>query len=584
MQGLRFEVSGWSAPWFFLCACIFGFSWLNTYVYLPWTDFAKDAYIGFCFLVIGGIGFWKLSNHALSLTYPVLACLGLAFAVAVQFAFGYFSYGEHAVWAIAALVGCAFVSLLSTHIRSMNFGKSLAALISTAVILAALVHLGVAVAQRFRLMPYDDINFPGLFMLQARYPMRPGGNFGQPNLLATFMIWALLASAWMESKKHIGRTCLALLSCLFCFGNALTQSRVGALSMAIVVLLSWYVSRSVGKKFPLRIWTIACFLSYLFFSAALAAHAYLSDADGLRRILFSDSIREIIYSSYFQASLMKPWLGWGMTHLVEVQWTVWPIGLGNGVLYLHAHNILLDLALWVGWPITLILLFGLGWCAWRRLNQIEDAASWCAFTTVAVLFVHACFELPHMLAYFFLPAAWWVGLLSSPLKSANHDNGYLRLFANLKLRGVWCVAVTICAGIYLALFVWEYQRVEPEFWRIRLEHAKIGKPQTPTLPPTLLLTPLADRIRLQAIRCEPDMSQTVTAQLARNTRAFPSLHSIYLTACSFALSGQPNEAQIWMLRMNRIASPEQVAHFAREWEIQRKLFPTVSTKPWLALH
>lgn len=580
LLNLAFRVPGWSAWWFFLAAIVLAWSWFNPYVFLPWSDFSKDSYIALCFIALGLVWFWRFSRQSFHVSHAAWGCAGLICIVTIQYGLGYFAYGEHALWAIAALSGCALICILAAKLSQSNTGHSLTALLCIAVILAALLHLGVAIAQRFGWMPYDDINLPGLLMAQAKNPMRPGGNFGQPNLFATFMLWALLASGWMFSQRHLGRVSLYAMSMLFCSGVAMSQSRVAVVSLMVLLVLSLLSVRRLHEGRELFRWILGCLAFYALSTGALIWHTQWTDTQGLRSEVFSDPVRAIIYSSYFQASLLKPWLGWGMTHLVQVQWTVWPYGAGSGILFLHAHNIVLDLALWVGWPTTLVLVIWLGWRAWRRLFTIEDLSSWCAYATVAVLFTHACFELPHMLAFFFLPAAWWVGVLSHRAQSGDTINRASAFFQRIKFFGAWGFAASAGLAIYLAVMIWEYHRIEPEFWRIRFEDAKIGKPQPHDLPSTLLLTPLADRILLQDIRCKPGMSLASLAQLERSTMGFPSLYSMYLTACAFGMAGLTEQAQTWMLRFNRIARPEQVEHYAKEWDKLRRTAANVPTLPW----
>lgn len=578
-----FSVEGWSAPWFLMVALILAWSWFNPYVYLPWTDFAKDSHAAFCFVLIGVFWYWRLRKQSFHIPTLAHACALVAFAVVLQYLFGFYAYTEHAMWAIAALTACGLVCILSAHLASTPAGYGLTTLLCMAVVFAALLNLGVGIAQRFGLMPYDDINLPGLLMASTRDPMRPGGNFGQPNIFATFMIWALLASGWLFSRQHIGRmTCLAL-SCLFCFGMALTQSRMVAVSLMVLLLLSWLGTRSLASRKDLRHWMLSSVLIYVMCVAALIAQAQWMDDTGLRSAVFSDPVRKIIYSSYFEASLLKPWLGWGMTHLAEAQWTVWPSGEGQGILYLHAHNIALDFALWVGWPLTFLLIIWLGWRALVRLNAIDDVASWCAFAAVAALFTHASFELPHTMAFFFLPAAWWIGTLSNRANINNQAQHKGLLLPSFKMQGVVGFAASAFFCIYLAVMVWEYHRIEPEFWRIRFENAKIGPPQPSDLPSTWILTPLADRITLQETKCSPHITDAQIAQLERSTRGFPSLPSVYLTACALGLTGKSAQAQLWMQRLNRIASPEQVSHYAQLWEKHRSAALNVTTKPWPSL-
>jgi len=64
---------------------------------------------------------------------------------------------------------------------------------------------------------------------------RPSANLGQPNHLATLLLWGVVSVWWWKWKKKLSESSVWVISFFLSFGIALTQSRTGTLSFICLV-------------------------------------------------------------------------------------------------------------------------------------------------------------------------------------------------------------------------------------------------------------------------------------------------------------------------------------------------------------
>ena len=65
---------------------------------------------------------------------------------------------------------------------------------------------------------------------------RPHNNIGQPNQLATLLLWGLLDSGWAYVDQKIRSTIVVLMSCFLLLVIGLTQSRTGWLQIGLLIV------------------------------------------------------------------------------------------------------------------------------------------------------------------------------------------------------------------------------------------------------------------------------------------------------------------------------------------------------------
>ena len=191
---------------------------------------------------------------------------------------------------------------------------------------------------------------------------------------------------------------------------------------------------------------------------------------------------------------------------------------------------------------------------------------------VAALGVHAMLEFPLHYAYFLLPAGLMLGALNVSLA-----------FRPLWRSPRWVAAGALAlAGVALAITVHDYLRVEDDFFALRFEHQKLARPAHQSAPDVIALTQLQDMAWLARV----DPVQAHTAQdlerARRTAMLLPSLMAKYKLAAMYALAGQPERAQYWvvvMTRMNRL-DERTVRSLQAQWQEQAARYPAMAKVAW----
>ena len=130
---------------------------------------------------------------------------------------------------------------------------------------------------------------------------------------------------------------------------------------------------------------------------------------------------------------LSPWWGYGWNQSVQAHVLLASAYPELRVSVAHAHNLVLDLMLWNGFPLGLALTGGLGAWLWYQLRGATTPTQLLLLLALGVFGLHAMLELPHAYAFFLLPAALMMGSLNE-----------------IRPVPVWCVSTTcwICRAAW----------------------------------------------------------------------------------------------------------------------------------------
>ena len=322
------------------------------------------------------------------------------------------------------------------------------------LLLAGLLSLGVSVIQVF-VPNWADSNF----IARSGLPGRAIGNMRQPNHLASLMMWACVAVTYLGDQKRFGRFSAWLWPVLlfgFVFTIVLSASRTGLIG--VVVLAVWGLID--GRLSRATRMTLVC--SLLMVGIAwwgMEQWAYAGHVFGAQTRLESEGAgsdtRKAILVNALELVKRNPWfgVGWGEFNLA---WTMTPFPNRPIAFFDHTHNVLMQLAVELGLPVTLLIIALLSWGLWRALaatlnsrgNEAVMRSS--ALMMVLAIGLHSMLEYPLWYAYFLLPAAFAIGLGAKVDDEArNHRKAGAPALA---VAGALMLAGTVYAA-------WEYQRV-----------------------------------------------------------------------------------------------------------------------------
>ena len=344
---------------FWLCAwsLTLAIGWLLPNHYPPWSTFHLDTWAASAFL-LASVAVFLRTKGPIPWTGLGLLLAVLVLVPHVQYAFGVVAMAGTAWVSTAYLLGLVLALLTGFQWESAGPSQPVDGLF-LAIGLGAVVSVGLQLHQWLGLDRLDIWSMGEGFG-------RPFANFGQPNQLGTFLVWALLATFWGYVRRYVNATVAICLAVFLLFGLALTASRTAWVGVALVVVASWWwrkvwaharvpwVVTGLALNFVLFVVSIG-WLTRLFTGAALF------DAGSMTRI--SGESRPQIWSLFVDGALQRPWWGYGWNQVALAQMEVAVDHAPLHVFFSHAHNLFLDLVIWCGLPIGLAASAALVWWA-----------------------------------------------------------------------------------------------------------------------------------------------------------------------------------------------------------------------------
>lgn len=511
---------------------------------------------------------WRLLTdvawHSLPLAIAILSLLPF-----MQFAVGILPFSGQAWLGTAYLWGLLLALLIGARWEETTPGRAADGLF-LAIGIAAVVSVGIQLRQWLGTTPDDG----EIQLWVANFaPGRPSANLGQPNQLATLLLWAVLACGWGVIRKKIHPLLAVCTVAYLLFGLALSQSRIALISMLTITLLVWFwrniwVSRSVP-------WVVTGLFGFLL--VCTFSLQYLSDLLQLDVQIRSASLgggstqlRLKAYSLFVNAAWHQPWWGYGWYQVPVAQLAVAENNPSLSAFFSHSHNLFLDLILWCGLPIgILVSLFTLAWllrCV-RKVSTKEQAAL-CLFLIAVGL--HAMVEFPLHYGYFLFPAGMVMGMLNH-----SQQNSVVMTTSRWTVMVIW-----LCTTALLIAIVRDYARVDDSFRIFRLESARIGNTQPGGPPNVLILNDMRAFIQNARTSVGPDISEKSLLQLRDVTYSFPSPGNLFNYAKALAFRRKPVEAEAWIQKIVKVL-PAEVSHAQQQmWQAQSLTQPAMAIVQW----
>lgn len=556
----QFNSSLWPIAW----ALLLSVGWVLPNHYPPWTTFHQDAWVaGVCALA---------ATVAVLLPPPRTPVYGMALVAGVlvlipglQFFAGLLTSAGNTWVCTAYLLGFFLALLTGARWESTSAGR-LADALFLAIGAAAVLSVGLQMHQWLQLERLDIWSMGGGIG-------RPYANFGQPNQLATLLLWGVLAAAWAFERRHVGGFTAIFLSAYLLFGVALTASRTAWVGIALLVAGAW-LWRRLWSDARLR-WAalaLAGFLVVCVLATGWLNQVYWGNpSDEFAKIArVSGESRPAIWMLFLDAAMQRPWFGYGWN---QVGLAHLAVALDHPPLLVNfsqAHNLFLDLLLWAGLPLGIAVSLWLLWWFFRRLHEIDGAENALLMLLLIVVANHAMLELPLHHAYFLLPVGLVMGMLDVRLGTR----------PMLTVSRWVTVSVWLAAVVLLSMIVRDYSAVEPAYRTLRFQWASIKSPPVESLDDVVLLTQWRDFIRLTRLEPKAGMSEAELQWMRNVTGLNRSAGSIKALATALALNKHPEEAALWLRRLCQSASVYQCGTVKSAWAVQAASEPRIAAVPW----
>lgn len=435
------------------------------------------------------------------------------------------------------------------------------------ITLAGIVSVGIAGHQWLLLRKL------GVFIADLPPGGRPFANLAQPNHLATLLLLSITGVMFMwEGRKLTALTALVATFVLI-FGLVMTGSRFIWLTIMWLVPAYCFLRRrckfrTTPATFIILI-IIYVVLSLAWPSINRGLHLDVDVISSVERLAKSDS-RLTLWYSMIDALGRSPWVGYGWGQIGLAQTVTALDHPSTNSFFESSHNLVLDLALWNGIPIALVVVFGAVFWFVHQLRRSSSPLTAVTLMALGSITCHAMVEFPLHYAYFLLPAGFMIGGISG---LSSKGLGLLSFGNGLRLRaGMWCVG-----GVVFSVFVMTVKEYLPyeENWRaMRFKELGIGNMQRVEPPPVYLLTQL--RELMSSTQRSPALGMTAEeVELTKNVSeryAYPS--SMFRYALVQALNNDPHGAEDTLLRICKMHTKNTCSDAQRQWkaEVERYRF------------
>jgi hypothetical protein len=281
--------------------------------------------------------------------------------------------------------------------------------------------------------------------------------------------------------------------------------------------------------------------------------------------------RWVVWPQLWEAVWMKPWFGWGVRATSTALSSVLD-GSSLSEPFTYAHNVVLDMAIGMGLPLTVIALVAVGVWGWSKVQRTDSPEDWFAVALLLPFVVHSMLEYPFAYAYLLVPAMLAVGMLEH-----GGTNEMRRKIPQKLVTGFLVVFSGLVIGVSL-----EYVEIEEDFRVARFEALNVGKTAAAyKRPDIVLLTQM--RALLEATRATPQPNMPLeTLELLRATASrFPWEPVQNCYALSSALNGNLAEAHRQLNVMRAMRGRVRYEAIRVQWDdLARKKYPQLREFNW----
>ncbi|MDC5254094.1 Wzy polymerase domain-containing protein [Acinetobacter baumannii] len=418
----------------FLAAILLGSAWLSPFHYNPWVMFSSEMSTFAAGLSVLAALFYQ------NIKIPRAQILLLPFTLIpiVQWGCGLVFDLSTALLSTFYLLGFWFMVLAGYNLSLDQ--KKRDQIFSGFSLLVIITSLFTSLIAIFQWLNIESHLIYTLHLIGNR----PYGNFGQPNNMATFLIIGLLGCLYLYEKNKVTVWLLLPSALIILFTIALSQSRTSWIVFPFLFIY-WVVKQS-GKQKRFRfvqglLWCLAFFLiaglilPYITQFIEFSTNTEITETSSFVARAGSGHERIGMWIQILHAIAQQPWLGYG--------WSQTSVAVVDSIQYgtVHvwfnsAHNVLLDIIIWNGIPIGIVIIaYFTCWFLWLN-QQAKETISIIAIMMVCTVLIHAMLEFPQRYAYFLLTCGFLLGIIQAQtpvLKGIVLNKQVLRLIWGISL-------------------------------------------------------------------------------------------------------------------------------------------------------
>ena len=532
--------------------------WLAPGHFNPWLSFQNELVAVVAALLIGFAAVF--SARASRVRWPRIAVFVMLAALIpiVQTLLEQIRFVSDGTLATAYVGGLGLAIVAGATLVESRRDEFLGGLFG-AFLAAGLVSTGLAALQWLDVGPisYVELIHPG---------GRPVANLIQPNHLATLLGLSLTGALWLFETRRINGPVLAMTAAWLCLGIVMTRSRTAWLYV-LVFAASWlWIHRLASVRLGARaiasamtVFVIAV-LTWGPLSRAAGVAEPLSMAERVQsgggRLRFWETLLDALWSS--------PWTGYGWTQVSRAAVVGSSHHYTGESMLRNSHNIVIDLLVWNGIPLGLVLIGVLVWWFVQQVRACRDPQRWLLLVGVCVVVVHAMLEYPVEYMYFLLPLGFMVGALTGwvPATTPRHAP-----------RITLALPLVAMAGLTGWVTV-EYYRVEEASRQGLMVMAGYARAATP--PDVVLLDGPREYIRLWKTPARAGITDEELLWMRNVVERNPSPPAMLRYALATGLNKRPQDAAETLARLCNMHKSERCDEGRKSWAQAQSQYPTLA--------
>ncbi|MBN6527502.1 O-antigen ligase C-terminal domain-containing protein [Acinetobacter pittii] len=425
--------------WFFFALAI-----LNPIHFRPWASFLSE-YFAFISLIFIFPLFFRKKLYIQKITLPILIA---SFIPLLHYLFGKVFYFSNAFLSFIYMF-CFWITIIIGYNLCLpkskynNFYEN-KYYNPTFFLTYFLIFLGflsslIAILQWLSL---DE----SIFWIAELYGNRPYANLAQTNQLSTFLILSLISCWYLFEKKKFNNIFLTIICAVCIFSIALTQSRVAWLNIILIIIfymisIKKYSLRLERKFFLLFVsWFVFCIIFLPTINSFLSNFLVITPTPSVVARASSGYQRLEIWNQMFHALLLEPWTGYGWHQTTAAQFSIVDQYPTKGWAS-SAHNLFIDLIIWCGIPIGLLLIIYIFYLYIKIIKNTINTEGFISIVMISVIGIHSMFEYPLYYSYFLFLVGFLIGIALSQISNTelSLSYGFSRFIFLLGLITSYCI-------------------------------------------------------------------------------------------------------------------------------------------------
>lgn len=384
-----------------------------------------------------------------------------------------------------------------------------------------------------------------MFISNAGSFPRPYANVAQPNQLALMLCFALASTWFLYRKIKITKTVAIVAAVTLIVGLVFTQSRIGWIILPVFCFYIWKTQTDVNERRAPAAFFMLLLMAYflmVFGLSHIIGHFGFSGGSVAEHV-GGRSERMGLWAQAWSMAAHHLWfgVGWGGFGPAQVQIAA---DFPSSTYAEHAHNIVLNFAAELGWPLTVLIFTGLGCWFYRACMQpVKTSTRQFAILCLIAVFVHSLVEFPLWYGYVLFPTAIFMGMLHQMRWSGG----------GVMIRKALIIPVVVFGLFLTGAITWDYQRVVTGFNVLRWEQSGT-KVDVRLLeqPEFTFFSQFFAYFKLMKIEPAEGMSKETIAYVEHWTPRFGFVHILNKMAEIYVLNGAPEKAERMMQTLQRL--------------------------------